>query len=209
MLKPLITIILLFPSIIYSQNVLDNNNTLKFKGKYEFGLTPNFSYYKNYKISDNDTGFFAFQSKLSLQVGYEIHKNTYINALVNYFHANTDVNFYPKYNAFAFGVLFNYKFINNLFESKTYELYNKQFKIRLYPELFAMISISNLHQEENQLPESDTKFKYFQYSIGTGIPIYLNKHFNLQFSWQILFQPNIFKNYVNYRFIYTQIVFKL
>ncbi len=191
----------------FAQN--SNSQNLKLKGKIEIGITPGFSYRKDFKISDNDTGFYSFQSRFSLITGYEVYKNFYINTLIDYHYAKSNVSFHPTYKAFTFGIQYKYKFLNDLFQSNILKLYGKSFRIRFYPELFTTFAISNFHQDPGQLASADHKFKHYQFAIGVGLPIYLNKHFNLQLNWQIRYNPSEYRHYISYRGIQTQIVYKL
>lgn len=206
-------IILIFFLLIEIASAQNSNfeafNSKNLKGKFEIGFTPGFTYFKDYKIRDNDTGYYSFQSRFSMLTGYEVHKNFYINALIDYHYAKSNVSFFPTYKAFTFGIQYKYKFLNDFYQSKILKLYGKSFRIRFYPELFTTFAISNFHQEKGQLPSADTKFKHFQFAIGTGLPIYLNKHFNLQLNWQIQYNPSEFDHYFYYRTIQTQLIYKL
>ncbi len=122
---------------------------------------------------NNVTNMNRLRNDLSHKLNrYEVYKNFYINTLIDYHYAKSNVSFHPTYKAFTFGIQYKYKFLNDLFQSNILKLYGKSFRIRFYPELFTTSAISNFHQDPGQLASADHKFKHYQFAIGVGLPIY-------------------------------------
>jgi len=201
-------LVLFFNNLAVGQSLVPTIDQ-KLKGRYEFGFTPRFNIIQDFRTSENDTSFLAFRGIFRLQVGKEFLKNNYINLFCDYHVARTDISFFPSYDAYTFGMIYQKKFTETRLMNRNLKLFKRNLILIVYPEIFASAGITNFQNKFNSFPESNAAFNQFYFNYGVALNFYLSKRFNLQLNWPIEYFTGLTLRQPFFKNTLTQLVYKL
>ena len=184
---------LIFSNLVVSANPFADTTKTKHFGDWEIAFTPRFTLRQDFSTSPKDSiQYFDFNGIFRLQVGKKLNTYTFVHTFFDYFVRRTDNELLGKsFDGLGFGIQLEQKMHSELVCSRKFRVYGKYYVWRCFPSLLVTAGVSNVQSGVKSRSLGVGKELNLYAAIGTGLSVFINQYFSVQFVYQLEYYPSI------------------